>query len=679
MRRDIPGSQPSMPGREAAIRHALQSAIAAMGAGDLDQAARALQSDAGALKTPVGQNIMGDIHLKRGNPREALKAFDAALKIAPQMPEAHCNRAAALHELGRLEDALAAADKAIRFRPQYPTALFNRGNALKDLGRTEAAHEAFSRAVSLRPAFPEALLNRGHMRLALGKWLEALGDFNKVIAADPANIGAFVGQAGAYRGLHDTDAAFRAIEAAAALDPDSLEVALMRAEVLMGADRHEEALAAVDAAVAMAPEKSRPHAVRASALGELKRHDEALAAAEEAVRLAPKAPGAHVARAAAFMHLGRADEALASLTAAEKFGAVGVSYLHSKALIMSALGNEREAMALFEQAIELEPKNAALRYNRAFTFLTFGRFEQGWPEHEWRLRKRDGNHIEKQALAPQWQGEDLTGKKLLIYSEQGHGDSIQFTRYVPMVIERGGAITLQVQEAIRRLYEANFPTIDITASIGMRSGFDYQISLMSLPHIFGTTLATVPQNVPYLAADPVRVAKWRERLGEEGFRIGIAWQGNPKYGADRERSFPVAQFAPLADVSGIRLISLQWTGGAEQLKTIGNGLPIETLGEEIVNNPDGFREVAAVMANLDLLITSDTGPAHLAGALGRPIWVALNSRPDWRWMREGSTSPWYPTMRLFRQTSRGDWPGVFARIRDELQQLVAGSGKAAPS
>ncbi|MCR4282694.1 MAG: hypothetical protein NUV72_06680, partial [Bauldia sp.] len=280
----------------------------------------------------------------------------------------------------------------------------------------------------------------------------------------------------------------------------------------------------------------------------------------------------------------------------------------------------------------------------------------------------------KQALAPLWRGENLEGTKLLVYAEQGHGDTIQFTRYLPEIAERGGTLTLLVQEPLRRLYEANFPGIDVTRSLGMRSGFDYQISLMSLPFVFGTTLETIPQNVPYLHADPARAEKWRERIGVDGFRVGIAWQGNPTYGRDRDRSIRVGEFAPLTAVNGVRLISLQWSGGAEQLKSLPGGMRVETLGEEIENNPDGFREVAAVMANLDLLIMSDTGPAHLAGALGRPVWVALNDRPDWRWMRQGSASPWYPTMRLFRQKTTGDWPGVFAEMAEELRRLVAARG-----
>ena len=217
-------------------------------------------------------------------------------------------------------------------------------------------------------------------------------------------------------------------------------------------------------------------------------------------------------------------------------------------------------------------------------------------------------------------------------------------------------------------FAANFPRVDVTASVGMRTGFDYQISLMSMPQVLGTTLETLPAATPYLFAEEERIAKWRQRLGAEGFKVGIVWQGSRKYLRDHDRSIPLFHFAPLGRIPGVRLISVQSQIGLEQLNALPDGMKVETLGEEIVANPDGFREVAAVMANLDLLIMSDTGPTHLAGALARPVWVPLARQPDWRWMRERDDSPWYPTMRLFRQKTAGDWSEVFARLAGELER-----------
>jgi hypothetical protein len=233
-----------------------------------------------------------------------------------------------------------------------------------------------------------------------------------------------------------------------------------------------------------------------------------------------------------------------------------------------------------------------------------------------------------------------------------------------------------LQPPLQAVARRALPGVDIADSVGLRSGFDYQISLMSLPHVLKTTAETLPGEVPYLAAEPAYVAKWRERLGADGFKVGIVWQGNPDYPRDRYRSIALRHFAPLASVPGIRLISLQAFNGLDQLDALPEGMTVETLGEEI-GRPEGFDNLAGVMANLDLIVTSDTSAAHFAGALGRPVWVALRCRPDWRWMERRDDSPWYPTMRLFRQKTHGDWDGVFAEIAAELGEVSGGGPSAA--
>lgn len=656
-------------GGQAAVRKTLETAVAAIRAGALDEAERILVRDATALATPVGQNILGDVWLKRGATRDALKAFDQALRLAPQMPEAACNRSAALHVLGRFEDAVTAAERALRYRPNYATAHFNRGNALSALGRHEDAAAAFGKAIAVQPRFPEAHLNRGYAYIALARWLEAVADFGKALAMNPGMATAHMGRAEAFRALGDHGQAMAAVDAALAAEPDNVGVLVLRVDVQLDAERLQEAMAAVDELVARYPDRADGHVRRSAVLSKLKRHDEALAAADEAVRLAPDAAAGHEVRGLALSQAGRAEEGLVALNRAEQLGAEGPTFLHARAVALATLDDPARSLPDFDRAIALRPHSADFRFNRALALLSLGRFTEGWADYEMRMERRKSAN-RALAAAPQWTGEPLEGKRLVIHSEQGHGDSIQFTRYLPLVAERGAKITLMVQQALRRLYEDNFPGLDVVDDLGARAGFDYQISLMSLPFVFGTTLETIPRNIPYLRADPVRVQRWATRIGDNGFRIGIAWQGNPKYGADRQRSIALDNFAPLAKVPGVRLISLQWTGRGGSPVAAAAGFAIETLGEEIENNPDGFREVAAAMESLDLLVTSDTGPAHLAGALGRPVWVALSKRPDWRWMRQGSETPWYPTMRLFRQEAPGDWAGVFARIAAEVTTLA---------
>ncbi len=657
------------PGHAAAggLADALSAAVAHIQAGRLDAAAALISAGGAALKNPVGRNIMGDIRLREGRPRDALREFDAAVRLVPAFPEAHCNRGVALQELGRLSDALAAEDRALALRPTYATAHFNRGNILRDLGRAEEAIAAYDRALTVQPAYPEALVNRGMARVDSGKAVEALADFRRALALRPGYAAAHIGAADAHGRLNQVAEALTEIDKALASDPENRGALLVKAVILREADRGEEGLAIVEAILARDPADAGAHISRAHALAKLRRFAEALAVADAAIAVAPKTAEAHVVRGMALGQLGCFDETWKALDLAERLGASGASLHHTRAVAYYNVGRLKDALAAYDSAIAADPDNMVVRYHRGLLFLAWGDYETGWAEHEWRLKVGTVARPDLLKLASKWQGEDISGRRVLLYAEQGAGDAIQFVRYAPLVAARGARVSMVVHESLRRLFAANFPDMDVASAIGMRSGFDYQAPLMSLPAIFRThSEAEIPRDVPYLVADPERVAKWAARLGGEGFKVGISWQGNAEYGSDQFRSIPLKHFAPLAEVPGVRLISVQAVYGLDQLQGLPDGMVVETLGEELVANPDGFREMAAVMANLDLIIVSDSAPAHLAGALGRPVWVALRDQPDWRWMVDRTDSPWYPTMRLFQQSQPRDWTGVFARIAAAL-------------
>ena len=658
---------------ESALTSALSAAVAHIQAGRLDQAAAVLQASGGAaLKIPVGRNIMGDIRLKQGRPRDALREFDAAIGMVRTFPEAHSNRGVALQELGRLDDALAAEDRALALRPNYSTAHFNRGNILRDLGRADEAIAAYGLALRAQPAYPEALVNRGMILLGQRKGVDALNDFRRALALRPGYVAAYVGAAGAHNRLKQVPEALAEIDKALAIDPGSRDALMAKAGILREGTRAEEALAIADAVLASNPADATAHILRSYMLAKLKRFDDALVAADAAVAIAPKDAEAHLARAMALAKLGRLDEVWQTLDLAERLGASGAVLHRTRSVVLSDLGRLEEALVAYDRTIAEDPDDVSSRYYRSFVLLALGDYEEGWAEHEWRLKRPEFPRPELLKVAPPWKGDDVNGKKVLLYSEQGAGDTIQFVRYARLVAARGARVSIVVHESLRRLFAANFLDMDISNEIGMRTGFDYQAPLMSLAHILATsTEEAIPRDVPYLVADPERVAKWGARLGREGFKVGISWKGNSEYPADSTRSIPLSHFAPLARVPGVRLISVQALYGLDQLQNLPSGMAVETLGEELVNNPDGFREMAAVMANLDLMIVSDSAPAHLAGALGRPVWVALSRQPDWRWLIDRADSPWYPTMRLFRQTTAGDWAGVFEAIGAELAGTAA--------
>ncbi|HEX3726273.1 MAG TPA: tetratricopeptide repeat protein, partial [Pirellulales bacterium] len=332
------------------------------------------------------------------------------------------------------------------------------------------------------------------------------------------------------------------------------------------------------------------------------------------------------------------------------------------------LGNVQPAGSPSAASVTTWPSQydlAAVHRNRAFANLLLGNYASGLDEYEWRWHTEGAS---KRLPLAEWDGAPLEGRPILLSHEQGLGDMIQFIRYAPLVQQRGGTVVVGCPQSLMPLLKT-CPGVDrLIYQHELASGIEVQAALMSLPRIFRTELDSIPAGIPYLFADQQLTEHWRGVLSPRGgLRVGIAWQGNPDYKGDRYRSIPLACFAPLATVCGVRLISLQKGHGQEQLAAA--TFEIEDLGSQLDNEGHAFFDTAAVMQNLDLVITSDTAIAHLAGALGARVWLALPRVPDWRWHMDRDDSPWYPTMRLFRQSRWGDWTDVFEAIRNELGRL----------
>ena len=308
-------------------------------------------------------------------------------------------------------------------------------------------------------------------------------------------------------------------------------------------------------------------------------------------------------------------------------------------------------------------------WNLSLALLLSGDFAGGWEEYEWRwkMKNNDGRNYS----CPLWQGEDIVGRTINLHVEQGFGDTIQFIRYAPMVMQRGAKVIVECQPQLVRLLASVEGLAHITDRTASSIYFDMHAPLLSLPRIFSTTLKTIPCHVPYLSADRVLVAKWRQKIEPlpGRFRVGLVWAGNPTHGNDRNRSCALVDFALLAKIPNVIFYSLRKDEGAEQCENPPHEINLVDLTRDIAD----FADTAALMDNLDLIISVDTAVAHLAGALGRPVWTLLPFVPDWRWLLDRRDNPWYPTMRLFRQSKPGNWRGVMADVANALREYVVNS------
>ncbi len=506
----------------------------------------------------------------------------------------------------------------------------------------------------------EAHFQSGLCLFGSGRLAEAEQVFRQVLAATPHAdslhmLGVLALQTG-----HAPEAV-ACIDQAIALNPSAALYHVNRANALLALGQLDAALAGCHEALRRKRNCAEAYQVQGHILSDLGRPVEAIAAYQAALRNNPALPDLHNNLGLALRQANRLEEAAAALQRAVQRAPRDEQAASNLGGVLKELGRLDAADAQYRAALCLRPDDPLLLLNLGVVLLLAGRLAEGWDEYEWRFKA--GAVRIPPCTQPRWAGEPLAGRTLLIRAEQGLGDTIQFCRYIPALA--GERVVLEVQLRLRRLL-ANLPGAGQVVAVGdALPRFDLYCPLLSLPRL-NLPAATVP----YLSADAARVAAWRERLGPGGCKVGIAWQGNPAAPAERGRSVALEHFLKLAQVPGVRLICLQKQDGLDQLGALPDGVAIETLGPDFDAGADAFMDTAAVMQSLDLVVSSDTSVAHLAGALGRPVWVALQQVPDWRWMLHRPDSPWYPTMRLFRQKTRADWSAVFAEIASELAGLV---------
>ena len=388
---------------------------------------------------------------------------------------------------------------------------------------------------------------------------------------------------------------------------------------------------------------------------------EAESAWRRVLEINPDQIGAMVNLALLIMSRGRNTEAQAYLEKALTLAPGHAKTWFQYGNVMLNQNRADLASEAFAKAISLDPDDYEAHVHQGFARLLMGDYGRGFADYEWRLGSPALS--DRNVSGPRWDGSPLEGRAILVHAEQGMGDALQFIRYVPNVARSGGRVILKCHETMKRLFQGAPGVDEVTTSVPPPGTYDCHIPLMSLAHLFGTTLQTIPAEVPYLSPDDALMGNWAERLGK-GPAIGLVWRGNPENKRDHVRSCPLKRFLPLIETAGARFFSLQKVMPDDELP-----LPdsLTNLGPEL----DDFADTAACVANLDLVISVDTAVVHLAGAQGIPVWAILSSSPEWRWMMDRDDSPWYPSARLFRQSGWDDWEGVVDRVCGELEKFLA--------
>lgn len=554
-------------------------------------------------------------------------------------------------------------DGAARAGRCYPPRVSRPTDAPRQPIASESALELGSSSSS-----SAAAPNRGDLRTAValhqaGRLAEAEPIYLAVLAAEPDRFDA-LHLLGVLRQQQGRCAeAADLIAAALAQRPDDVVALTNRSAALNALRRFDEAVASCDKALAAKPDHVEALNNRGLALKELGRAHEALTSCDRAIRLKPDYADAHNNRGLALQALRRFDDALASYDTALRFNATHLDALNNRGIALFEAKRLDDALACFDRALGLAPGHAHAHWNRAQVLLLSGDFARGWPEHEWRQASNPG--LARKFDRPLWLGDaPIAGKTILLHAEQGLGDTIQFCRYAPMVAALGVSVVLEVQRPLVDLMKTLAGLTAVVAGGDALPDFDLHCPLLSLPLAFKTDLASIPADVPYLRT-PAGAMEWDARLGAKRPRIGLVWSGNPGHKRDGARSIPFYALLPLLDL-GATFVSLQKdVRPADAVVLKQTGKVIDAAGALTT-----FSDTAALIATLDVLVTVDTSVGHLAGALGKPVWMLLPQVPDWRWLMEREDSPWYPTARLFRQSDTRAWGPVIARVGDALREMI---------
>jgi tetratricopeptide (TPR) repeat protein len=618
-----------------ALSHRLREAIALHQGGQLPLAEflyRGVLAEAPEHAQALG--LLGLVEAAKRNVDSAIGLLRRSLQIEPNDAANQFNLGLLLQERKLDEQALECFSRAAELSPDTAAAHHGRGLALKNLGRYDEAVASYDRALCLAPGHAEGWNNHGVALQYLQRHEQAVTSFSKAIALRAAL--------------------------------PQLRLNLGRSLHALG--RHEEALAAFETALKLSPNSSDAAMNCGVELYELRRFDHALAMLRRAAALDPSNLDVHLNLGNVLLELNRHDEAISSIQKVIDERGGDVHALMNMANVLRDLHRYEEALPFYEQALAVRPRDVEVSWNRALCLLAMGDFERGWPGFEWRRQSASMSDLARVFTAPPWTGEEaIVGKTILLHAEQGLGDTIQFCRFATEISRMGAHVVLEAQRPLVRLLRSLEGVSQVLAGGEDLPDCDFQLPLMSAPAVLGTRLDALPAHAAYLRADPVQVERWRPQIeAKRGFRIGLVWSGNTAFPNNHRRLVPLASLLE-ALPDGLQCWSLQKDVSAPDAELIDRSPLISTFE----NNDFDFEHTAAQIQLLDAVITVDTSVAHVSAALGKPTWLLVQWKADWRWMWGRADNPWYPSMRLFRQEAPGDWDSALQALARHLAAAMA--------
>jgi tetratricopeptide (TPR) repeat protein len=613
---------------------------------------------------------LGSALLMHGEPAAASASFCAALALQPDCGGFHAGLGNALAERGTLDEAIGCYRTALSLAPGDPDTLYGLGNALCRQGRHDDAIACYLAGLGSRPDHPETLNNLGAALRDSGRAAEAVACCRRAIALRPDYAEAHNTLGTALRDLALPDAAISSYRTALRLMPGNADMHYNLGTTLMGQDRAAEAASSLECALGLRPDFAEAQTHLGNALREQGQLDQAEVCCRNAVALRPDLAEAHNNLGIVLRDQDRTEDAIASFGAALQLAPTLAEAHNNLGIALHHQGSPAEAVDSFHLALGPRPDFPEAHANLGMALLALGRYEEGWREYEWRWRTPLLAAARRDFVQPQWRGEPAVGRTLLIHAEQGFGDSLQFCRFATAAASRGLHVVLEAPRPLLRLLQGLAGVCQLVAYGDPLPPFDLHCPMLSLPLALGTTLDSVPAPTGYLKADPVQASRWSQRLAASGgqtLRVGLVWAGSPRAHTpvlatvDRRRSLAPDRLAPLFDLPGIQFVSLQKDGPTPTGTT-----PLIDVMDEM----EDFADTAALVAGLDLVVSVDTAMAHLAGALGTPVWLLNRFDSCWRWLTGRRDSPWYPSLRLYRQPAPGDWDSVLADVARDLRTLA---------